>query len=649
MPEEKLQLEIRPFPIPDNIPDQDEITRALLTMKMGKSPGPSQIRVEDMRKWLEMEREMTNPQPEAWNNLVEIVQEAFRTGKIPEALTNAVLVLIPKNEVNQFRGIGLLEVVWKLIASIINKRLMRNIEFHDGIHGFRPGRGTGTATLEAKLLMQMAACKDIPLYQVFLDLTKAYDTLDRGRTIEILKTYGTGPNTIRLLERYWLKNFLVPKQSGFFGAPFQAHRGVTQGDIISPCIFNIVIDAVLQTCYTRVNPVLERAVLPEISANLYADDGLIAGFNAKQVQHELSIITELFAKVGLNMNATKTKSMVMVGARQYHSISDEAYERRMKGTGESYKTRMSRLITCPECDKEMRMSHLKTHLSLIHNKVQETEYPDITQAEPRSFTVSMDRSRMKIACPVPECPGGGSDRHNLRRHFMFRHPNDIIIIEQEGKLPRCERCCMFVSKPHAKDNDLCLQGAEKKEKIILDARRTLAKGIRFHIQGQEVEDVADFKYLGRWLSDNDSDLKAIRSNIKKAQAKWASLSRLFVRQGANVKMMAQFYLTVVQNVLLFGAETWTLTERELSLLSSFHNRCVRGITRRWIKLDIEEGRFECPDMRITFEQAGLERIEKYISKRKATITPYAKTRALYRKCLMTKKTPSSAHKVVWWS
>ena len=177
----------------------------------------------------------------------------------------------------------------------------------------------------------------------------------------------------------------------------------------------------------------------------------------------------------------------------------------------------------------------------------------------------------------------------------------------------------------------------------------MAKGIRFHIQGQEVEDVADFKYLGRWLSDNDSDLKAIRSNIKKAQAKWASLSRLFVRQGANVKMMAQFYLTIVQNVLLFGAETWTLTERELSLLSSFHNRCVRGITRRWIKLDIEEGKFECPDMRITFEQAGLERIEKYISKRKATITPYAKTRALYRKCLMTKKTPSSSHKVVWWS
>ena len=435
----------------------------------------------------------------------------------------------------------------------------------------------------------------------------------------------------------------------FFGAPFQAHRGVTQGDIISPCIFNIVIDAVLRTWYTRVNPMIERAVLPEISANFYADDGLIAGFNAEQVQHGLSTITELFAKVGLNMNAAKTKSMVIVGARQYHSISDEAYERRMKGTGESYKTRMSRLINCPECDKEMRMSHLKTHLSLIHNKVQETEYPDITQAEPRSFTVSMDRSRMKIACPVPECPGGGSDRHNLRRHFMFRHPNDIIIIEQEGKLPRCERCCMFVSKPHAKDNDLCLQGAEKKEKRILDARRTLAKGIRFHIQGQEVEDVADFKYLGRWLSDNDSDLKAIRSNIKKAQAKWASLSRLFVRQGANVKMMAQFYLTVVQNVLLFGAETWTLTERELSLLSSFHNRCVRGITRRWIKLDIKEGKFECPDMRITFEQAGLERIEKYISKRKATITPYAKTRALYRKCLMTKKTPSSAHKVVWWS
>ena len=46
------------------------------------------------------------------------------------------------------------------------------------------------ATLEAKLLQQLAAMKEEVLYVIFLDLTKAYDALDRSRSLEILKGYG---------------------------------------------------------------------------------------------------------------------------------------------------------------------------------------------------------------------------------------------------------------------------------------------------------------------------------------------------------------------------------------------------------------------------------------------------------------------------
>ena len=60
------------------------------------------------------------------------------------------------------------------------------ITYHDALHGFRAGCGTGTATLEAKLLQKLAALREEVLYMIFLDLTKAYDALGRSRCLEIL-------------------------------------------------------------------------------------------------------------------------------------------------------------------------------------------------------------------------------------------------------------------------------------------------------------------------------------------------------------------------------------------------------------------------------------------------------------------------------
>ena len=53
-----------------------------------------------------------------------------------------------------------MEVMWKVVAEILNCRLTAFIACHDFLHGFRAGRGTGTATLEAKLLQQLAALRE---------------------------------------------------------------------------------------------------------------------------------------------------------------------------------------------------------------------------------------------------------------------------------------------------------------------------------------------------------------------------------------------------------------------------------------------------------------------------------------------------------
>ena len=102
-----------------------------------------------------------------------------------------------------FWGICLIEVLWKAIASLNNRRITAAIFFHDTLHGFRVGRGMVTATLEANLLQKLTAMREAVLFKVFLDLWKSYYALDRERALNLLAAYEVGTRTVRLLQTYW--------------------------------------------------------------------------------------------------------------------------------------------------------------------------------------------------------------------------------------------------------------------------------------------------------------------------------------------------------------------------------------------------------------------------------------------------------------
>ena len=84
------------------------------------------------------------------------------------------------------------------------------------------------------------------MYVIFLDLHKAYNTLDRSRYLETLEGYGVRPRARRLLKAYWEKMKMVARAGGYYGDTFKGDRGVTQGDPLSPTIFNVVVDAVVR-------------------------------------------------------------------------------------------------------------------------------------------------------------------------------------------------------------------------------------------------------------------------------------------------------------------------------------------------------------------------------------------------------------------
>ena len=59
-----------------------------------------------------------------------------------------------------------------MVAAIIDTLLKACINLHDVLHGFRAGRGKGTATLELKLAQEMASIDQDPFFLVLLDLRK---------------------------------------------------------------------------------------------------------------------------------------------------------------------------------------------------------------------------------------------------------------------------------------------------------------------------------------------------------------------------------------------------------------------------------------------------------------------------------------------
>ena len=112
------------------------------------------------------------------------------------------VVLIPKVG-GDYRDIGLVEVVWKLVTVILNHGFTLSIAFHDVLHGFQEDRGTGTASLEAKLLHQLTSTKEEVLYVIFLDLHRTYSSLERDRSLDTLEVYEVVPWDRHVLYAYW--------------------------------------------------------------------------------------------------------------------------------------------------------------------------------------------------------------------------------------------------------------------------------------------------------------------------------------------------------------------------------------------------------------------------------------------------------------
>ena len=108
---------------------------------------------------------------------------------------------------------------------------------------------------------------------------------------------------------------MVARAGGYYGEAFKGARGVTQGDPLSPTIFNVVVDAVVRHWVTMAMAEAEKRGEKgnegrHQAALFYADDGMVALSDPRWIQCAFDTLLSMFERVGLRTNVRNTFRMV---------------------------------------------------------------------------------------------------------------------------------------------------------------------------------------------------------------------------------------------------------------------------------------------------------------------------------------------------
>ncbi len=243
--------------------------------------------------------------------LCRIINLSFQTGIFPDVLKVAKVIPLHKGgstqETNNFRPISLLSIFDKIIEKIMHKRLYYFLEEHDILYknqfGFRKKSSTAHSLMEITEKIKESIDKGNYGCGIFIDLKKAFDTVNHKILLTKLEHYGIRDNLLKWFETYLTDRKQYVFYNGVSSELLSMSCGVPQGSVLGPLLFLLYINDL-----PNISDKLDFFLFADDTNIYYESDNLLN--LEKIVNGELKKLSQWLNVNRLALNVSKTNFVI---------------------------------------------------------------------------------------------------------------------------------------------------------------------------------------------------------------------------------------------------------------------------------------------------------------------------------------------------